>query len=388
MSSGSFSEGSSSLLLSSRRVANTVFLFMTHSPSDRIAHTFFCCEIPTNLPNDEVDFKDDLEAERLKPILEFPSSEFPNFMTCTQLGSCFYFLGGRLLQMGTNVEQIYPSNVYMFDATTITNTTSTHPTPLECGMRSGKPRACTFVADGKLYVLCAFQNIIGLDIDYKSIQLFEVYNPETGKWRNLKDPPVEKPLHWRIPSFERVSESGDSPYYPYTRKVALIGRPADSRCTIVLEFNLDTEECTPMRRMIPYLPLGLIMGDTVYHLGVRGIKYYQPKKTKILPNHPWMMGEELFTLPGDPCFCGLQNAFCHLGDMHFCYVSTELVGRRCYGGTHLFIRMGVIRVVQEQDSSRSELLYSAKFDYEVEFSWFNNRFPFIDCYGLYLDKES
>lgn len=147
----------------------------------------------------------------INPILQFSSIEYPDMMSCAQLGSKLYFFGGLINEpppsppQGKNKDEltiellnhVLPRDVRIFDTTS---------TSMQLGaeMATGKVRPLVFVSKGMMYVLSAgravsaqlcwwFYNHKTTDrLDLMGpVKLFERFDPVANKWQVLDDSPLQ-----------------------------------------------------------------------------------------------------------------------------------------------------------------------------------------------------
>ena len=145
------------------------------------------------------------------PILQLKRLEYPEDMCCVQLGSKFYFFGGKYVEFDhPYVDQdvhrkyqhvkrfTYPLDLYIFDPTT---KKLINGTP----MNTGKAYPLAFVIDHKIYVLGSTFAMLGrsslkllskkktpkpyIKNDIETHVLFEVYDPVVDKWTVLPNQP-------------------------------------------------------------------------------------------------------------------------------------------------------------------------------------------------------
>ena len=189
---------------------NKLYIFFWHECST-VMYSFFEIEVPNPLPPPQNKAAQDAQIKKptpLFPILQLQTSEFPNLMSCVQLGSKLYLFGGEFNIndpfMDEHVKNklkkekerdCYPRDVYIFDLNTHNTADKSldellvHGTP----MNSGKPSPHAFVADEKIYVV---GSRLWIGLDHEIFHCFEVYDPVIDKWNILPNPPARNVTTW------------------------------------------------------------------------------------------------------------------------------------------------------------------------------------------------
>ncbi|GFY86705.1 hypothetical protein Acr_05g0003440 [Actinidia rufa] len=157
-----------------------VYMFMWHLYSP-IVHTLFAVDIPDPLPDpplvNEVSSRPNPEPQPLSPILELPTEDYPSDMCCIEFDSKLYICGGEHIEREGRFESPDPRDVYVFDP--ISKTLRDTPK-----MSTGNCFPTTFVSDRKIYVRSSPEN-------GEKLSWFEVFDPDSGEWTKLEDPPFK-----------------------------------------------------------------------------------------------------------------------------------------------------------------------------------------------------
>ncbi|GMY08294.1 putative disease resistance protein RGA3 [Fagus crenata] len=194
--------------------SNKLYLFFWHAYSP-VMYTLYEIDVPRPLPPPPTKAAQDAEIKKprpLLPILQLKTGEYPDGMSCVQLGSKLYFFGGEFdiddqyidedvkKKLKNEKRDVFPRDVYIFDLDTHNISDKpldkllVHGTP----MKSGKASPHAFAANEKIYVVgSSIEMDISdrskmKDVNLESFYFFEVYDPESNKWDFLPNPPIGK----------------------------------------------------------------------------------------------------------------------------------------------------------------------------------------------------
>jgi hypothetical protein len=149
--------------------SNKLYLFFWHAYSP-VMYTLYEIDVPRPLPPPPTKAAQDAEIKKprpLLPILQLKTGEYPDGMSCVQLGSKLYFFGGEFdiddpyidedvkKKLKNEKRDVFPRDVYIFDL----DTHNISDKPLDkllvrgTPMNSGKASPQAFVANEKIYVV-------------------------------------------------------------------------------------------------------------------------------------------------------------------------------------------------------------------------------------------